>query len=195
MKTTKSQWWFSGPDRSERCSAEEQISLCVSSTFINLTDRLSDGLNKPEGSRRQPANGRKVSKTEGPLSDRRHPVVAPTPPPGERRAAAGSAFLGSGDIMNCGVRIVQAGRRRNGKCSSAGLVEAQHPHGSGIIRQQPETPESLTQTCIYTQGSSASLPGRKDHVDLKKKQLKNKVQHLSLLPRKKKDRFSQVGSA
>lgn len=97
MKTTKSEWWFSALDRSERRSAEEQISLCVSSTFINLTDRLSDGLNKPEGSRRESANGRKVSKTEGLLSDRRHPVVAPP-------RTASSCWLGSGDIMNCGVQ-------------------------------------------------------------------------------------------
>lgn len=86
MKTTKSEWRFSALDRSERRGGEEQIPLCVSSTFINLTDRLSDGLNKPEGSRRESANGRKVSKTEGPLSDRRHPVVAP-PENGEQLLA------------------------------------------------------------------------------------------------------------
>lgn len=46
----------------QNCSSEEQILLYTSSTFINLTARLSDRLNKPEGSRHESENGRKVSK-------------------------------------------------------------------------------------------------------------------------------------
>lgn len=189
MTTTKSEWRFSALDRSERRGGEEQISLCVSSTFINLRDRLSDGLNKPEGSRREPANGSKVSKTEGPLSDRRHPVVAP----GERRAAAGSAFWALGDIMNCGVRIIQAGRRRNGKCSSAGLVGS----AAARLRNNPTAAGNtgVTHANVHLRpGSSAPLPARKDHVDLKKTNLKTKS-NICLCLLEKKDRFSQVGNA
>lgn len=160
MKTTKSEWWFSVRDRPERCSGEEQISLCLSSTFINLTDRLSDGLNKPEGSRRESANGRKVSKTEGPLSDRRHPVM-------RTASSCWLGFLCSGDIMNCGVRIIQAGRRRNGKCSSAGLVGS----APARLRSNPTAAGNtgVTHANVHLHpGSSGSLLGRKYHVVIKK---------------------------
>lgn len=103
-------------------SSEEQILLHISSTFINLTDRPSDRLNKPEGSRQESENGRKVSKLRHTVRQKRS-----SRGPGEWRAAASGPQMGTlcflcfGDIMNCGVRIIQAGLRRNGKCSSAGL--------------------------------------------------------------------------
>lgn len=106
----------------QNCSSEEQILLYTSSTFINLTARLSDRLNKPEGSRHESENGRKVSKLRHTVRQR-----PSSSGPGEWWAAASGPQMGTlcflcfGDFMNCGVRIIQAGLRRNGKCSSAGL--------------------------------------------------------------------------
>lgn len=187
-------------------SSEEQILLHISSTFINLTDRPSDSLNKPEGSRQESENGRKVSKLRHTVRQKRS-----SGGPGEWRAAASGprmgtlCFLCSGDIMNCGVRIIQAGLRRNGKCSSAGLGGS----APARLRNNPTTAANtrVTHANVHLHpGGSILLLGPVISCRSAIKNPENKLQHLSCyiclcslldltVQKKKKDRFSQLENA
>lgn len=153
-------------DRSDAAAAERKIHSTISSTFINLPDRLSDRLNKPEGSRRESANGRKVSKTQARCQTDAIPSW-----PRRRKSSCSLCFLGLGDIMNCGVRIIQAGLRHNGKCSTEGLVGS----APARLHNNPTAAENpgVTHTNVHLHpGSSGFTPGPEISCQHRKKTLK-----------------------